>query len=335
LEALHEPRFVDLAPAQVYAQLLTEGTYLCSPRTMHRILSENKESRERRNLLRHPSYEAPQLLATKPNELWSWDITKLLGPKKWSYYNLYVVMDVFSRYVVGWLIADRESGYYAKQLMRECCQRQEINPKQLTIHADNGGPMKSKTLGQFFAELGVVKTHSRPRVSNDNPFSESQFKTLKYRPGFPKRFGCIEDARSCVKDLLDWYNNVHFHSSIAWLTPHDVHYGHASERLASRTNVLKRAFEKHPERFVNGIPKSTAVPSQVWINPPKEKANPEGPASFVLPPTRRSSCSSAELYPPSGISQYSKKEKQIHLDAPNAKNLWGLGASPPREDTRI
>lgn len=266
LAALHEDRFVDLAPMQVYVQLLEEGVYLCSPRTMHRILDENAESRERRNQLRHPRYEKPQLLATRPNELWSWDITKLLGPQKWTYYYLYVVLDVFSRYVPGWLLADRESGELAKQLMRETCERQGIEPGQLTVHGDRGGPMKSKTLAQFYADLGVTKTHSRPHVSNDNPFSESQFKTLKYRPEFPRRFGSHEHARSCVADLLDWYNNEHHHSSLAWLTPHDVHYGLDDRRLAERAAVLERAYRAHPERFVRGLPKVPELERAVWID---------------------------------------------------------------------
>ena len=269
LEVLHEPRFMDWSPAQVWAQLVDEGTYLCSARTMHRILAENTESRERRNQLRHPQFEAPQLLATRPNELWSWDITKLLGPQKWTYYYLYVLLDVFSRYAVGWLVADRESACLAKQLIDESCARQGIEPGQLTIHSDRGGPMTSKTLAQLFADLGVTKTHSRPHVSDDNPFSESQFKTLKYRPEFPRRFEGHQHARDCARDLIDWYNNEHHHSSLAMLTPHDVHYGLAEQRLSERAFVLERAYHAHPERFVRGAPRRAVLPRAVWINPPK------------------------------------------------------------------
>ena len=310
LAALHEERFVDWAPAQVHAQLLDEGVYLCSLRTMHRILAENAEARDRRNQLRHPRYEKPELLATQPNELWSWDITKLLGPAKWTHYHLYVVMDVFSRYITGWLVAERESGGLAKQLMRETCERQGVEPDQLTVHSDRGGAMKSKTLAQIYADLGVTKTHSRPRVSNDNPFSESQFKTLKYRPEFPPRFGSLEHARDCSRDLIDWYNNEHHYSSLAFLTPRDVHYGLAEQRLAARAATLEAAYSAHPERFVHGPPTTPRFARAVWINPPedaaarygaehKNEAGPEGPAPSVLPPARRSGCSSAEPCPPS------------------------------------
>ena len=307
LDVLHEPRFVDWAPAQVHAQLLDEGVHLCSRRTMHRILAENVESRERRNQLRHPQYDKPELLATKPNEVWSWDITKLLGPEKWTYFYLYVVLDIFSRYVVGWLLASSEWQGHAKQLMAECCERQGIEPGQLTIHSDRGGPMRGKTVAQLYADLGVTKTHSRPHVSNDNPFSEAQFKTLKYRPEFPKRFGSQEDARNCSDDLINWYNDEHHHSALGWLTPHDVHYGLAAQRLAARAAVLEAAYRAHPERFVHGPPKPPTLARAVWINPPenkcqKDEAEPKGPAPSVLSPERRSGCSSAEPYPPSRLA---------------------------------
>lgn len=291
LSALHEPRFADWAPAQVWVQLAREGTYLCSPRTMHRILAENAESKERRNQLRRPQYSAPQLMATKPNELWSWDITKLLGPQKWTYYYLYVLLDVFSRYVVGWLLADSESGELAKRLIGESCDRQGIEPGQLTVHSDRGGPMRSKVLAQMYADLGVTKTHSRPHVSNDNPFSESQFKTMKYRPEFPDRFGSHESARDCSGDLIDWYNHEHNHSSLAYLTPYEVHHGLAEQRLAERALVMEAAYHAHPERFVRGLPKVPALARAVWINPPvndvadeKDKVEPEGPTPSGLPP---------------------------------------------------
>jgi putative transposase len=268
LGILHEPRFVDLAPAQVYAHLLDEGRYLCAPRTMYRLLTACQEVRERRDQLRHPRYVAPQLLATRPNALWSWDITKLLGPAKWTYFYLYVILDVFSRYVVGWMVAHRESARLAQKLIGETCARQGIAPGDLTIHADRGSSMTSKPVALLLADLGVTKTHSRPHVSNDNPFSEAQFKTLKYRPDFPERFGSIEDARAHGQVFFAWYNTMHRHSGIGLLTPHDVHYGLADQRVAARTDVLAAAYAAHPERFVAGVPQPPARPAEVWINPP-------------------------------------------------------------------
>jgi len=269
LDLLHEPRFVDLAPAQVYATLLDEKRYLCSERTMYRILEENQELRERRNQRRHPSYAAPQLLATAPNQLWSWDITKLLGPAKWTYFYLYVILDVFSRYVVGWMVAHRETAVLAEKLIRETCARQGIVPGQLTIHADRGSSMTSKPVALLLADLGVVKSHSRPYVSDDNPFSESQFKTLKYRPQFPDRFGSMLDSRAFCQSFFPWYNTAHRHSGIGLLTPHDVHHGLAAQRIAERSNVLASAYAAHPERFVRGLPHPPPRPTEVWINPPK------------------------------------------------------------------
>jgi putative transposase len=269
LEVLHEPRFVDLAPAEVYATLLDEGRYLCSERTMYRVLAENAEVRERRDQLRHPKYAAPELLATRPNQLWSWDITKLLGPAKWTYFYLYVVLDVFSRYVVGWLVADAESSALAKRLIAEACERQGIVPGQLTVHADRGSSMKSKPVAMLYADLGITKTHSRPQVSNDNPYSEAQFKTLKYRPDFPERFGCIEDARGFNGDFFLWYNNEHHHTGLGLLTPADVHFGRAERRREDRTVVLEAAHRAHPERFVGGTPTPPPLPSAAWINKPK------------------------------------------------------------------
>jgi putative transposase len=271
IEVLHEPRFADLAPAEVFATLLDEDRYLCSERTMYRILEENQEVRERRNQLRHPTYAAPELLATAPNQLWSWDITKLLGPAKWTYFYLYVVLDVFSRHVVGWVVADAESKTLAERLLRETCERQHIAPGQLTVHADRGSSMKSKPVALMLADLGVTKTHSRPHVSNDNPYSEAQFKTLKYRPDFPERFGCIEDARAFCKDFFDWYNNEHHHSGLGLLTPRDVHYGLALQRVAQRAGTLLAAHQAHPERFVHGVPSPPPVPTEVWINIPAKQ----------------------------------------------------------------
>lgn len=275
LDLLHSERFVDLAPQEVYAALLDEGSYLCSIRTMYRILEENHEVKERRNQLRHPAYAKPELLAMGPNEVWSWDITKLLGPEKWSYFYLYVILDIFSRYVVGWMVADRESAALAKRLIEETCRKQGIVPAQLTLHADRGSSMKSKPVALLLSDLGVTKTHSRPHTSDDNPFSESQFKTLKYRPDFPKRFGSIEDARSFSRGFFSWYNREHRHSGISLLTPESVHYGRAPEIIRGREKVLLAAYNAHPERFVAKAPAPRPLPGAVWINPPKSASSGE------------------------------------------------------------
>lgn len=269
LDLLHEPRFVDLAPAQVYATLLDEGRYLASERTMYRILAARGEVRERRAQRQHPLYAAPELLATAPNQLWSWDITKLKGPVKWSYFNLYVVLDVFSRYVVGWMVARRESAVLAERLIATSCERERILPGQLTVHADRGSAMTSKSVALLLADLGVTKTHSRPHVSNDNPYSEAQFKTLKYRPDFPERFGSLEDARSYGTHFFTWYNTVHRHSGLGLVTPHDLHHGLAERRRAGRARVLEAAYAATPERFVRQVPVPPALPTAAWINPPK------------------------------------------------------------------
>ena len=268
LTVLHEPRFIDQAPAEVHASLLDEGRYLCSLRTMYRILVENREVRERRAQRRHPCYAAPELLATRPNELWSWDITKLLGPQKWTYYYLYVILDVFSRYVVGWLVANSESKSLAARFIAETIKRQGIVRDQLTLHADRGSSMKSKPVALLLSDLGVTKTHSRPHVSNDNPYSEAQFKTMKYRPEFPTRFGGLYDARAHCGDFFPWYNTEHHHGGLGMLTPHDVHFGLAEARLAQRANVLAAAYANHPERFPLGLPRPQALPTEVWINKP-------------------------------------------------------------------
>jgi len=269
LNTLHEPRFVDLPPPQVYTQLLEEGKYLCSTRTMYRLLAANNEVRERRNVASHPVYTKPELLATGPNEVWSWDITKLKGPVKWTYYYLYVILDIYSRYVVGWMIAERESATLAKRLITESCRKQNIVEEQLTLHADRGSSMKSKVVAQLLADLGVTKTHSRPHVSNDNPFSESQFKTMKYRPGYPSRFGSIQDARAFAVDFFRWYNEEHRHSGIALYTPSDVHYDRIEQIQQDRQEALNAAYQRHPNRFVNKPPKAALPPMEVWINPPK------------------------------------------------------------------
>ena len=271
LETLHSERFVDTAPAELVATLLDEGSYLCSARTMYRIMEDAGEVRERRDQLRHPSYGRPELLATGPNQLWSWDITKLLGPAKWTYFYLYVILDVFSRYVPGWMVAYRESATLAARLIEEACRRQGISPGQLTVHADRGPSMTSKTVALLLADLGVTKTHSRPYVSDDNPYSEAQFKTLKYRPDFPDRFGSVQGARSYCGPFFHWYNHLHRHSGIAYLTPADVHYGRAEAILRRREEVLEAALREHPERFVRGEIRLPRLPEAVWINPPRKE----------------------------------------------------------------
>ena len=270
LDTLNSELFMDTVPYQIYANLLDEGTYICSVRTMYRILSAEGELKERRNQLRHPAYSKPELLATGPNQVWSWDITKLKGPQKWTYYYLYVIIDIFSRYVVGWMIAYKESATLAKRLIEQSSIKQGIVPNQLTIHADRGSSMKSKLIAQLLMDLGITKTHSRPYVSDDNPFSEAQFKTLKYRPQFPQRFGCIEDSRSFCRDFFTWYNTKHYHSGIGFMIPYMLHYNMAPEIFEKRKQVLFQAALKHPERFPNGMPTPPVVPSAVWINKPKE-----------------------------------------------------------------
>jgi len=272
MTVLHDCRFIDEAPGHVYATLLDEGRYLCSERTMYRILAENAEVRERRNQLRHPVYSKPELLATAPNQVWSWDITKLLGPVKWTYYYLYVILDIFSRYVPGWLLARVESAGLAKQLIEETCGRQGISHDQLTIHSDRGPSMTSKTVALMLSDLGITKSLSRPHVSNDNPYSEAQFKTLKYRPGFPHRFGSEQDGRAHCRAFFTWYNNEHRHSGIGMMTPESVHYGHSAHICTARQEVLDNAYALHPERFVKRPPSPPELPKMAWINPPNENS---------------------------------------------------------------
>jgi putative transposase len=272
-DVLNSPRFVDQAPAQVHTALLDAGVYHCSTRTMYRILDDAQEVRERRNLLRHPHYHKPELLATDPNQVWSWDITMLPGPAKGSRFHLYVILDIFSRYVVGWLLAERECAHLAERLIRESCTKQNVQPEQLTIHSDRGPSMKSQTVAQLLAALGIIKSQSRPHVSNDNPFSESQFKTLKYRPEFPEHFASYDEARAFCVEFFAWYNDEHYHSGLRMLTPASVHYGRAGPILAQRVLTLAVAYAAHPERFVQGLPKPKTVPQTVWINPPMGGVN--------------------------------------------------------------
>ena len=273
LAYLHEERFQDRSPAAIYATLLDEGVYPCSIRTFYRILESEGQNRERRNQLTHPPYRKPELLATAPNQLWSWDITKLLGPAKWTYFYLYVILDVFSRYVVGWMVAHQESAELAKRLIQDTCAKQNIVPGQLTIHADRGSSMTSKQVAFLLADLGITKTHSRPHVSDDNPFSESQFRTLKYRPEFPDRFGSLQHGRAFGQQFFCWYNQQHRHSGLGLLTPAVVHYGQAAHVRAQRQAVLDAAYAAHPERFVNHPPQPLTLPTEVWINKPQNSEN--------------------------------------------------------------
>ena len=275
LDALHHERFLDCAPAEVYATLLDEGIYRCSIRTMYRILDQHGEVRERRDLLRHPNYAKPELLAIAPNQVWSWDITKLLGPAKWTYFYLYVLLDIFSRYVVGWLVADCEASSHAQRLIEHSCRQESICSGQLVLHSDRGPSMKSHGVSVLLATLGVTKTHSRPHVSNDNPFSEAQFKTLKYRPDFPQRFGSIQDARAHCREFFPWYNRKHHHSTLGLHTPHDVHRGLAESMSHQRAAVLDAAYRNHPERFVRKMPEPPSLPTAAWINPPTSHASRE------------------------------------------------------------
>lgn len=266
---LNSQRFMDQAPRQVYAALLDAGQYLCHWRTMYRILAAHDEVCERRLIRRHPVYQKPELLATGANQVWSWDITYLRGEATWIHYPLYTVLDIFSRYVVGWMIAEVESSELAKQLIAETACKQAIQPDQLTLHADNGSPMKGKPLSQLLLDLGITKSHSRPHTSDDNPFSEAQFKTLKYRPDYPERFVSIEAARQWARAFFDWYNHDHYHSGLNLMTPVRVHYGEAIVVQQQRQAVMARAYQAHPERFMRGLSIVKAAPSAVYINPPK------------------------------------------------------------------
>lgn len=270
LDELHSDRFADLAPAEVWAILLDEGRYLGSISTFYRLLRRAGETRERRRQATHPATVKPELAATAPNQVYSWDITKLHGPAKWTYYYLYVILDIFSRYVVGWMVASRESAGLAEVLIRQTCAKQGIARDQLTIHADRGSSMTSKPVAFLLADLGITQSHSRPHVSNDNPFSEAQFKTLKYRPDFPARFDSIQAARLHCQVFFPWYNDEHRHTGLGLHTPADVHYGTAGAIRDKRAAVLTMAFAEHPERFVRKPPQPPALPTGSWINPPDD-----------------------------------------------------------------
>ena len=268
-DVLCSARFADCAPPTIYATLLDDGIYLCSVRTMYRLLAIDGQARERRNQLTHPVYAKPELLATAPNQVWSWDITKIKGPVKWSYYHLYVILDIFSRYIVGWMIAPRESAQLAEQLIAQTVAKQNIGPGELTLHADRGTSMRSKTVAQLLVELEVTKSHSRPYVSDDNPFSEAQFKTLKYQSDFPARFGCIEDASAYCREFFPWYNDSHRHSGIGYMTPASVHHGQAQALFQQRAKTLDGAFMANPKRFKGHCPQPPKLPVAAWINPPR------------------------------------------------------------------
>jgi putative transposase len=269
IDILHSERFLDDTPYEIFATLLDEGLYHCSIRTMYRLLTEEHGCvKERRRHVQRPNYTKPELLATSQNQVWSWDITKLKGPAKWTYYYLYVILDIFSRYVVGWMIAHREQDALAKRLIEDSCNKQNIKPDQLIIHADRGSSMTSKAVAYLLADLGVTKTHSRPHVSNDNPYSEAQFKTLKYCPSFPERFGSVQDARSFCQQFFNWYNKEHRHSGIARMAPEQVHYGLSNNIYQERKAVLLKAYEKNPKRFRGKIPLPMKLPEAAWINKP-------------------------------------------------------------------
>ena len=273
LDTLYSERFVDTAPAAVHATLLDEGRYLGSVRTMYRVLASQGGARERRNQLVHPAYTKPELLAIAPNQVWSWDITKLKGPAKWTCFHLYVILDIFSRLVVGWLIAERECADLAEQLIADTVARHDIEPGMLTLHADRGASMRSKPVAALLVDLDIAKSHSRPHVSDDNPYSESQFKTMKYRPDFPARFGCIEDARAHCQAFFAWYNTMHRHSGIGYMTPHSVHHGQAEQLRMVRQTALDAAFRATPNRFKGRRPQPPALPTAAWINPPLSEIN--------------------------------------------------------------
>lgn len=278
LTVLHSERFVDRAPATIYAKLLDDGVHLCSVRTMYRILAEADEIRERRNQRRHPQYTKPELVATGPKQVWSWDITKLKGPDKGTFFHLYVILDIYSRYVTGWMVASVETGELAMQFIANTCEKQGVGAGHLTIHSDRGTSMKSKSVADLLSDLGVIKSHGRPKVSDDNPYSEAQFKTLKYCPEFPERFGSIEDAQGFCRAFFRWYNSEHLHSGIAMLTPESVHYGEAEAILSKRRETLQQAARAQPRRFKGKTPEPASLPKAVWINPPPQPKDHENHA---------------------------------------------------------
>ncbi len=344
-QTLYSERFMDKSPYQVYASLLDDGEYFCSVRTMYRILDEDSAAKERRNQLRRPSYKKPELLATGPNQVWSWDITKLKGAEKWTYYYLYVILDIFSRYVVGWMLAHREQAELASKLIRETVEKQGTCEDDLIVHSDRGPSMTSHSVTQLLISLGITKSHSRPHVSNDNPFSESQFKTMKYRPEFPDRFGCYEDGLSFCRQFFNWYNDEHYHSGIGFVTPASLHYGEAPAVVASRAHTLELAYTSHPERFVKGVPQPPKLPTAVWINPPSKDVPdqkkrlpeiycPQKPEEASLTHPRSdypsASCVPAELASVSSDGTTIPTSNPLNTRVVPEKNPGGLGAGPQR-----
>jgi len=273
LSILHSPRFVDRSPGQVVPTLLDEGIFICSVRTMYRILAQESEVKERRNQARHPKHKVPELVATAPNQVWSWDITKLKTYTKWQYLYLYVILDIFSRFVVGWMLAHRENARLAKRLIVESTAREGIQPNQLTLHSDRGSPMIAQTTSQLLAKLDITPSLNRPHVSNDNPYSESTFKTVKYSPGFPDRFVGMSEGLPHCREFFDYYNYRHRHSSLAHLTPADVHRQNVEPILARRKETMELAYKKNPHRFVKGVPTIPEPPREVWINKPRKEPN--------------------------------------------------------------
>ena len=284
-DILCSQRFVDRSPAEVVATLVDEGVYLCSERTMYRVLASRAAVQERRPQRTHPEYKKPELMATGPNQVWSWDITRLLGPKKWSYFYLYVILDIFSRYAVGWMVADRENSALAGRLIQQSCLKYGVQPRVLTLHSDRGAPMTSQCTAQLLADLGVTRSLSLPQVSDDNPFSEAQFKTLKYHPSFPGRFDDQGQAKNFCRSFFPWYNAEHRHGGISMLTPEQVHFGLADEIIARREAVLRAAWAAHPDRFVSGEPKPKPLPEAVWINPPTPTLTTQEIALQLIPPS--------------------------------------------------
>ncbi len=272
LSVLRSPEYCDLAPAQVWARLLDDGVYLCSISTMYRLLAIAGENRERRRQRTHPAKKRPELIARRANEVWSWDITKLQGPERGVYYELFVIIDIFSRYVVGWMVSPAETGELAEAFISDTLTRQDIKADQLTLHADRGTSMTSKPVAQLLVDLGVARSHSRPHVSNDNPYSEANFKTLKYCPAFPGRFGSIEDARAFCADFFEHYNHVHRHAGIGLHTAASVHYGTATEIRAKRAETLDAAYAANPTRFHHRRPTPPKLPTVAWINEPSPEA---------------------------------------------------------------
>jgi putative transposase len=279
--ALRSSEYCDLAPAQIWARLLDDGVYLCSISTMYRLLAVAGENRERRRQRTHPARQKPELIARRPNQVWSWDITKLQGPERGVYYELFVIIDIFSRYVVGWMVSPAETGELAEAFIADTLNLHGIAPGQLSLHADRGTSMTSKPVAQLLIDLGVARSHSRPHVSNDNPYSEAQFKTLKYCPAFPGRFGSIQDARTFCVAFFDHYNHVHRHAGIGLHTPASVHYGTAGEIRAQRAVTLDAAYAANPPDSGTADPNPrNCPPSPGSTNPPpKHSSNPHNKLS--------------------------------------------------------